>query len=185
MLECNYLSILLKPTYEKPIDTSEDILERGLTVINAPGRQSLVELKKKSPFNITRALAHRTIVAKVFLFIEILFLKYSISCQDYGEYDDMIKYWIIGNGSAVVDTAYMYKKRLVYGRFYRSKETVATNYQPFASFMLNKKWWLEEEFNNHLLRFQQVPATRRLVHSGSEIQMWMRLLALLCHKDTA
>ena len=66
MLECNYLSILLKPTYEKPIDTSEDILERGLTVINAPGRESLVELKKKSPFNITRALAHRTIVAKVY-----------------------------------------------------------------------------------------------------------------------
>ena len=90
----------------------------------------------------------------------------------------MIKYWIIGNGSAVVDTAYMYKKRLAYGRFYRSKETVATNYQPFASFMLNKKWWLEEEFNNHLLRFQQVPATRRLVHSGSEIQMWMRLALL-------
>ena len=71
MLECNYLSILLKPTYEKPIDTSEDILERGLTVINAPGRQSLVELKKKSQLNITRALAHRTIVAKVYLFIEI------------------------------------------------------------------------------------------------------------------
>ena len=27
---------------------------------------------------------------------------------------------------------------------------------PFGSYMLNKKWTLEEEFNNHILRFQQV-----------------------------
>ena len=84
----------------------------------------------------------------------------------------MIKYWIIGNGSAVVDTAYMYKKRLVYGRFYRSKETVATNYQPFASFMLNKKWWLEEEFNTHLLRFQQVTSTQFYILIDSNINIF-------------
>ena len=35
--------------------------------------------------------------------------------------------------------------------------------------MMNKKWWLEEEFNNHLLRFQQVPATPRLVQQGPRL----------------
>ena len=35
---------------------------------------------------------------------------------------------------------------------------------PFASYMLNKKWTLEEEFNNHMLRFQQV--NRRIIYSN-------------------
>ena len=36
MLEANYLTMLLKPNYEKPIDSAEDVLERGLTVIYGP-----------------------------------------------------------------------------------------------------------------------------------------------------
>ena len=39
-------------------------------------------------------------------------------------------------------------------RWHRSKEKQMKF--PFASYMLNKKWTLEEEFNNHMLRFQQV-----------------------------
>ena len=38
---------------------------------------------------------------------------------------------------------------------YRSKERKG-GVNPFSSYMLNKKWTLEEEFNNHMLRFQQV-----------------------------
>ena len=39
--------------------------------------------------------------------------------------------------------------------WYRSKEKKGGR-NPFSSYMMNKKWTLEEEFNNHLLRFQQV-----------------------------
>ena len=28
ILECNYLTVLVKPTYEKPVDSAEDIIER-------------------------------------------------------------------------------------------------------------------------------------------------------------
>ena len=72
MLECNYLTILLKPSYENPVDTVEDVLDRGLSIINGPGRESIVENKKKSPFDITRTLAERTIVAHVYIFFNIL-----------------------------------------------------------------------------------------------------------------
>ena len=41
-----------------------------------------------------------------------------------------------------------------YGKWYRSKERAEG--LNFASYMTNKKWTLEEEFNNHMLRFQQV-----------------------------
>ena len=43
-----------------------------------------------------------------------------------------------------------------YGRYYRSKDTKVRASLTFSSFMMNKKWRLEEEFNNHILRFQQV-----------------------------
>ena len=65
ILECNYLTVLVKPVYEKPIDTAEDIIERGLTVLMGPAAGSMVTTAKKSPFQLTRALAERTYVAKV------------------------------------------------------------------------------------------------------------------------
>ena len=40
-------------------------------------------------------------------------------------------------------------------RWYRSKDKKGGKH-PFGSYMMNKKWTLEEEFNNHMLRFQQV-----------------------------
>ena len=41
-----------------------------------------------------------------------------------------------------------------WGKWYRSKETQAVS--PFVVYMMNKKWIFVEEFNNHMLRFQQV-----------------------------
>ena len=65
MLEANYLTILLKPNYEKAIDTAQDVLDTGLTVIYAPGQESMVEYLKNSPAKTERELAERTIVPKV------------------------------------------------------------------------------------------------------------------------
>ena len=65
ILECNYLTVLVKPVYEKPIDTAEDIIERGVMILNGPGRESYVEVMKRSPNPLTRALAENTYVTKV------------------------------------------------------------------------------------------------------------------------
>ena len=67
MLEANYLTILLKPNYEKAIDTAQDVLDMGLTVISFPGMGSAVETWKNSPSKTTRELAERTIIPKVIL----------------------------------------------------------------------------------------------------------------------
>ena len=42
------------------------------------------------------------------------------------------------------------------GKYYRSKDKKEKESLPFGSYMMNKKWTLDEEFNNHILRFQQV-----------------------------
>ena len=74
MLESNYLTILVKPTYEKPIDTAQDVVDRNLTIISVPWTDSIVEMLKNSPINITRTLAERTIVPIVrFSFLKIPF----------------------------------------------------------------------------------------------------------------
>ena len=65
MLEANFLSILLKPVYEKPVDNAENVLDRNLTLISTPGTESIMTMLMNSPNYITRTLAERTIVAIV------------------------------------------------------------------------------------------------------------------------
>ena len=141
MLEANYLSILLKPNYEKAIDTAQDVLDRGLTIIEYPGAEAIVEIMKNSPSNITRELAERTIV-----------------CKDWEECDNVTVGLIqeaVKTGSSVVEVGILWPEYWEFGKWHRSKEKKGGDH-PFASYLLNKKWTLEEEFNNHLLRFHQV-----------------------------
>ena len=65
ILECNYLTVLVKPVYEKPIDTAEDLIERNITIMGMPGTESMVETLKKSPFPLTRKLGELMISAEV------------------------------------------------------------------------------------------------------------------------
>ena len=59
--------MLLKPVYENPVDTAEDIIERGLTIIRTPNAGSMVEAAKKSPFELTRKTAELSYIATVLL----------------------------------------------------------------------------------------------------------------------
>ena len=61
----------------------------------------------------------------------------------------------VRSGSSVVEKAFLYDYELEYGKWYRSKERKGGRI-PFASYLLNKKWTMEEEFNNHMMRFNQV-----------------------------
>ena len=68
----------------------------------------------------------------------------------------------VATGSSVILSTFLMDYELKWARdhntsWYRSKERKGSK-SPITSFMLNKKWTLEEEFNNHLLRFQQVTA---------------------------
>ena len=60
----------------------------------------------------------------------------------------------------MLEIAYLLPYELEYGRWHRSKDKKAGS--ALCSAMMNKKWWLEEELNNHLLHFQQVNVGSRL-----------------------
>ena len=71
----------------------------------------------------------------------------------------------IGDNNSVFECAFWYDDTQPkmfhapeYGKWYRSKEKKHDGL-PFGSYMLNKKWTLEEEFNNHMMRFNQVTVT--------------------------
>merc|ERR1711974_546765 len=102
-------------------------------IIQLPNSESIVEMLKNSPFEITRTLSERSIVPK-----------------DWSEYD-LIAEMAVESGSSVVECAYMEDYELDWATkhntsWYRSKEKKGGD-NPFTSFMLNKKWTLEEELN--------------------------------------
>ena len=72
---------------------------------------------------------------------------------------------ILEKGTAVYDGGLLWHFELEWAkdpkypsgtRWYRSKERQVDDDLPIASYAINKKWTLEEEFNVHMLRFQQV-----------------------------
>ena len=65
ILECNLLTVLVKPTHEKPVNSAEDIIERGLTIILLPGTKALVEMARKSPYQSMRQMAELSYITTV------------------------------------------------------------------------------------------------------------------------
>ena len=59
------------------------------------------------------------------------------------------------NGSSVFQVGFLYDYELEWGKWHRSKDR-AGGQNPFASYLMNKKWTMEEEFTKHILHFQQV-----------------------------
>ena len=70
------------------------------------------------------------------------------------------------HGTSVVETYYyiMNNEKNHNESWHRSKDK-KSGLSPFGVFMINKKWTMEEEFNMHILRFQQVPNEFYLVFS--------------------
>ena len=65
ILECNYLSVLVKPNYERFIDTSLDIIDMNLTIIWPPRREAILDMLRNSPSSLSRELADRSYVTEV------------------------------------------------------------------------------------------------------------------------
>ena len=68
----------------------------------------------------------------------------------------MIIELLTGDSDYVREAIAVGSSRARYGRYHRSKDKKQKASLPFGSYMMNKKWTLDEEFNNHMLRFQQV-----------------------------
>ena len=74
---------------------------------------------------------------------------------------------MVESGSSVLECSFLYDYELKWGKWHKSKERTHGDYLPFASYLLNKKWTLEEEFNNHMMQFQQVTVSSIIIHKST------------------
>ena len=74
--------------------------------------------------------------------------------KNFFEFDEMIRD-AFTKGSSVIELGRLPPFHLALGTWHRSRDRPGGRH-PFGSYMLNKKWTLGEEFNKHMLRFQQV-----------------------------
>ena len=83
--------------------------------------------------------------------------------KDWDESEKLIKNRVLERGEAVVELGFLFDYEKEWAneystRWYRSKTKKGGDF-PFGSYLLNKKWTLEEEFNYHMMIFQQVTAS--------------------------
>ena len=123
----NYLSVLLRPSYEEPVDTVEDIIKRDLTPFLLPGSDFWRQFFAASPDPNYQEISRRLIIH-----------------QDWDEYEDMVRkvtstgsYVDIGNFPWMLNSSEEYKD------WYRSSETIPGDY-PYTGHLINKKWPLKK-----------------------------------------
>ena len=77
------------------------------------------------------------------------------------------------NGSSVVQGGFLYNHELDWGKWHRSKDRKGGE-NPFASYLMNKKWTMEEEFTKHMLHFQQVIlSSNNFIKLNFDIPVWI------------
>ena len=72
-LTSNYLSVLLKPSYGIPVETSGDVIARDLRIIAIPGSADKVFTDKESEFPMVHEIARRTWVTGVISLIYFMY----------------------------------------------------------------------------------------------------------------
>lgn len=63
-LLCNFLTTLLRPNFDKPVDTVEELVEQGIMVYDMPGAEMWKQLFADSPKEAYRKMAETYYVTK-------------------------------------------------------------------------------------------------------------------------
>ena len=133
-----FLTMLIKPVMEKPIDSVQDIVDRRIAPITDEGGQFWKDFLNSSANPMYRQLAKITIVPK-----------------DPNELVNLMKKRILKDGTSVFISAFIYQDELDPEDFYKSKD-ILEGMNPYVVWIVNKKWPLSEKLAQHILRYQQV-----------------------------
>ena len=151
----NYLTVLLRPSYEEPVEAAADLIKRDITPFYTPGGEIIRKVFADSSDPVYQELSQRLIIAK-----------------DWDEFNDMAHKVIstgffaeIGTNPGWPTTEEEYKF------WYRSSETIAGDF-PYVGHLVNKKWPLKkvlcgyinksfrifnfQKYDLNVLRFSQV-----------------------------
>ena len=124
----NYLTVLLRPSYEEPVETAADLIKRDITPFFMPGGEIYKQAFAASSDPVYQEISRRLVIAK-----------------DWDEYEDMVSK-VISTGlfadiGPVPDVWYVPEEEYKY--WYKSSETTIGNY-PYVGHFTNKKWPLQK-----------------------------------------
>ena len=124
---CNLLTTILRPNFEEPLDTAKQLVEKNITLYNQPGAEIWKQFLLESSIPEYIKLGETYLIA-----------------DDLDHYDNITEHDVIGAGThAHGPASYLEPYHLDMGRWHRSKEKLVGN-NPFAGYLTNKKWNLNE-----------------------------------------
>ena len=125
----NYLTVLLKPSFEEPVETVEDIINRDLIPFFSEGGAIMKQYFADSLDPNYQEISRRLVVAK-----------------DWEEYEEMVrKVNSTGMYADISTLPYWFDSHEEYKYWYRSSEIIPGDY-PFQVHLTNKKWPLKKVF---------------------------------------
>ena len=134
-----FLTMLIKPVLEKPIDSVQTIVDRGMVPITMEAGHVWKDFLKSSANPNYPKLAEKIIVPK-----------------DYNEWLNNVTERILKDGTSVqLASAIPPKAGLDPADFYKSKDILEGD-NPYGVWIVNKKWPLSEKLAQHILLFQRV-----------------------------
>ena len=135
----NYLSVLLKPSFEEPVNTPKDLIDRDITPFFGPGREIYRQFFEKSPDPNIQEISRRLYIAK-----------------DWEDYDQKVrdvtltgKYAEISGVPARPNRPWLVPEK-DFKDWYRSSERVG-GILPYGAHLTNKKWPLKEVVYHKLI----------------------------------
>ena len=136
--EAIYLSMLLKPVMEKPIETAKELRENGIIPVIVPKGDIYKEALELSPDPLYQELGERAIVS----WNQDLLIQ-------------MIERGVKEFYTHVFITQFPFGKKSTFEGYHVLKEPFK-GITPWYIWYVNKKWLLKEKLANHILRCQQV-----------------------------
>ena len=129
-LLCNFLTVLLRPRYEEPVETAKDLIKRDITPFYMPGGHIF-----KQFFAASSDPDYQEISRKLFI------------PKDFDEYDDRVRKVIsTGMYAQIQTTPWSFNSPISeeeHKDWYRSSDTIAGTF-PYSVHLSNKKWPLKK-----------------------------------------
>ena len=127
-LLCNYLTVLLTPSYEEPVETAKDLIKRDITPILWPGAEIWRQFLAASSDPNYQEISRRLVIA-----------------EDWDEYEDIVRK--VTSTGMYADIGTVPPQWVVpekeFKDWYRSTEIISGTI-PYVVHLSNKKWQLKK-----------------------------------------
>ena len=127
-LLCNYLTVLLRPSYEEAVETSEDLIKRDIIPFLDPGAEIYIQFFAASTDPNYQEISERLVISK-----------------DWYEYEDMVRKVTLTGKFAEIGShpSPWFVPEEEYKNWYRSSEAIG-GFNPYVGHLSNKKWPLKK-----------------------------------------